>query len=114
MEVSESMVVMMITSLEGIYINLLFYINNLYPLLVHILVEIIKGGVHHQGAEADGQREEHLGDGRIPHMGIQQLRPLGFQEVNYAPPGSWQSHSPDQQDKHNHIGKQGQEVGGFA
>lgn len=63
--------------------------KRLLNLLVHILVKIIEGGVHDQRSETDGQREEHLCDGRVPHMRIEQLGPLGLQEVHNSLPGTW-------------------------
>jgi len=104
----------MITSLEEIRACKKYEKWYQIILLVHILVEIIEGGVHDQSAKADGQREEHLGDGRIPHMWVDQLGPLRLHKVNNSLPGSWQSNGPDQQDKHYYIGKQGQEIGGFS
>lgn len=81
---------------------------------MHTLIELIKGGIHDQCAKANGQGEEHLRYGRIPDMRIEQLPPLWLYEIGNALPGARQGYRSDQQDQHDGIGKECQEVGCFA
>lgn len=74
MDVSESIVVIMMTSLQAQKADekgMSYKVElSLEYLLVHPFVEIIERGIHHQSAKANGQGEEHLGNGRIPDMRI--------------------------------------------
>lgn len=83
-------------------------------LLVHPFVEIIERGIHHQSAKANGQGEEHLSNGRIPDMRIEQLIPLGLHKIGNTLPGTRQRQCSDQQNEHDDVGKECQEIGGLA
>lgn len=81
---------------------------------MHPFVEIIERGIHHQGAKADGQGEEHLCDGCIPDTWIEQLIPLGLHKVGNTLPGTRQGQRPDQQNEHDDVGEECQEIAGLA
>lgn len=85
-----------------------------HHLLVHVFVEIVVGGIGYHGAEANGQREKHLGNSCIPNERIKQLPPLWLEEVHNAIPSAGQRHSAQQQQQQHHIRKHAQEVGGLA
>lgn len=78
------------------------------------MAKSIVGRVHDNVAKANGQREEHLGDSCIPHLGLEQFVPLRLQEVEDTISGSRQSQGTHQQYEHNDIGEQRQEVGRLA
>lgn len=81
---------------------------------VHIVAELVEGGVHNDVAEAHGQRVEALGHCCVPDFRIQDLAPLGPDEVVNAIDGPWESYGTYQKDTHDDVGEYGQEVRGLS
>lgn len=81
---------------------------------VHIVTEFIVRRVHDDVAKANGQRVEALGDRRVPHLRIQDLAPIGLDEVVDAVQRAGQGDGAYQQDAHDDVREEGQEIGRLA
>lgn len=75
--------------------------------------EVIVRGIHDDTTEADGQWKETLRNSRVPHVGIEQLVPVGFDEENDPVYGTVQGYRSDQQTYHYDVRKDREEIGRF-
>lgn len=79
-------------------------------LLVQVPVELVVRGEHHNGPEANGQREEALSNGIVPDTRYQEHLPIGSNQIENTIPRTVQSQSSQEQTNHYDIRKKSQEV----
>lgn len=83
-------------------------------LLVDVVGEIVERRVRDQPTEANGEREEALGDSLIPDANVKQLTPLRCEEEADALPGTLERERTNQKDRHDDVREDGQEVRHFT
>lgn len=81
---------------------------------MHIVTELVERRVHDDVAKANGQRVEALRDSRIPDLRVQDLAPVGLDEIPNAIDRARQGYRTHQQYAHDDIRKQGEKIGSLA
>lgn len=79
-----------------------------------VVAKFVEGRIHDYVAKANGEGVEALSDSRIPDLRIQNLLPVGLNEVVDAIQRSRQGYGSNQENAHDDIRKQGEEVGGLS
>lgn len=78
------------------------------------MLKLIVRREHNDRTHSHGQRKEQLHNRLLPHLGVQQLAPLGSQQEPNAIGRALQRNGAHEQRDHNDVRKQRQEVGRLA
>ena len=75
-----------------------------------VVVELVVGGKSDEASASDGEREEDLGGGVVPHAHVAQLGPVGHEVEVDAQGSPREGDRSDQQDEEDDVGEGGREV----
>ena len=81
---------------------------------VYVVPEVIVRRVGDDGTETDREREETLGDGRVPNIWFQKFRPFRGDEEEDPGRGTFQGHCPDEESQQDDVWENCEEVGELA